>query len=141
MMEVMTPVKEENWEPIAAAAEVLGDRWTLLILRDIVFHDRRHFRALLGGSAEGIATNILADRLARLLDAGILRRESAGRGRRAFYDLTDAGIDAIPILFALAEWGRAHRDADVGGPDRHAAQDVMRELRARRADGSATDGP
>ena len=52
--------------PINAAVEVLGDRWTLLVLRDVIFDDRRYFRALLTGSVEGIASNILADRLKRL---------------------------------------------------------------------------
>lgn len=120
-------------EPISAATDVLGDRWTLLILRDVVFHDRRHFRALLNGSDEGIATNILADRLARLLDAGILTRGTAVRGQRASYSLTAAGIDAVPILFALGAWGRTHRHADLDGeaaslrdPD-----ELMRELRVR----------
>jgi hypothetical protein len=69
--------------PINAAVEVLGDRWSLLVLRDVIFGDRRYFRALLTGSIEGIASNILADRLVRLVDAGILTRGTAARGQRA----------------------------------------------------------
>ena len=79
--------------PINAAVEVLGDRWTLLVLRDVIFGDRRYFRALLTGSIEGIASNILADRLKRLIDAGILARGgTVVRGQRARFSLTEAGI-------------------------------------------------
>ena len=91
--------------PIHAAVEVLGDRWTLLVLRDVIFGDRRHFRALLIGSVEGIASNILADRLKRLLDAGLLTRGTAARGQRARFSLTEAGIQTVPILCALGDWG------------------------------------
>ena len=67
-------MEPRSGSPINAAVEVLGDRWTLLVLRDVIFGDRRYFRALLTGSIEGIASNILADRLKRLIDAGILAR-------------------------------------------------------------------
>lgn len=92
-------------DPITAAAEVLGDRWCLLVLRDIIFDDRRHFRALLTGSSERIASNILADRLVRLVDAGLLARGTAARGQRARYSLTESGIQALPVLAALGNWG------------------------------------
>jgi DNA-binding HxlR family transcriptional regulator len=91
--------------PLTAAVEVLGDRWTLLVLRDVIFGDRRYFRALLTGSAEGIASNILADRLKRLIDAGILTRGTAARGQRARFSLTEAGIRTVPIIYAYGEWG------------------------------------
>ena len=57
--------------PINLTLEVLGDRWSLLVIRDIMFGNRRHFRELLTGSEEGIASNILADRLQRLVDDGL----------------------------------------------------------------------
>ena len=63
--------------PLNAAVEVLGDRWSLLVLRDVIFGDRRYFRALLTGSIEGIASNILADRLVRLVDAGVRSRRGS----------------------------------------------------------------
>jgi DNA-binding HxlR family transcriptional regulator len=91
--------------PINAAVEVLGDRWSLLVLRDIIFGDRRYFRALLTGSIEGIASNILADRLVRLVEAGILTRGTAARGQRARYSLTEAGIQTLPVIYALGNWG------------------------------------
>lgn len=117
-------------DPIGAAVEVLGDRWTLLILRDVVYSDRRYFRALLTGSAEGIATNILADRLVRLVEAGILVRGTAARGQRARYSLTEAGIRAVPVLLALGEWGAQWRSGELTPVD-------LDELRSRHlGDGS-----
>jgi DNA-binding HxlR family transcriptional regulator len=91
--------------PINAAVEVLGDRWSLLVLRDIIFEDRRYFRVILTESAERIASNILADRLVRLVEAGLLARGTAARGQRARYSLTEAGIQTMPILYALGTWG------------------------------------
>ena len=110
--------------PITAAVEVLGDRWSLLVLRDVVFADRRYFRALLTGSIEGIASNILADRLVRLVEAGILTRGTAARGQRARYSLTEAGIQTLPVLYALGNWGLDWRP---GTPELQARQQLMRD--------------
>ena len=110
--------------PIKAAVEVLGDRWTLLVLRDIIFGDRRYFRALLTGSMEGIASNILADRLKRLIDAGILTRGTAARGQRARFSLTEAGIQTVPILYALGDWGL---EWCSGSAELRARQQLMRD--------------
>jgi DNA-binding HxlR family transcriptional regulator len=110
--------------PIGAAIEVLGDRWSLLILRDVVFSDRRHFRALLTGSVERIASNILADRLVRLVEAGILARGTAARGARARYSLTEAGIQTVPIMIALGNWGLDWR---AGDDDLRKSQQLLRE--------------
>ncbi|WP_051760791.1 winged helix-turn-helix transcriptional regulator [Herbidospora cretacea] len=138
--------------PINAAVEVLGDRWSLLVLRDVVFGDRRHFRALLTGSAEGIASNILADRLVRLVEAGLLTRGAAARGQRARYSLTEAGIRTLPIICALGDWGLDWRP---GGDEAAARQrfirdqgpafveELMDDLRVRHlgAAPAAHDGP
>jgi DNA-binding HxlR family transcriptional regulator len=86
--------------PINAAVEAFGDSWSLLVLRDVMFGNRRYFRELLAGSEEGIASNILAGRLKRLVSAGLLTREDAGPGRRAAYSLTEASIQLVPV-FAL----------------------------------------
>ena len=75
--------------PINAAVEVLGDRWSLLVLRDVIFGDRRHFRELLAGSEEGIATNILASRLKR---AGVGRDTGDSSGLRQ----AQAAVTALP---------------------------------------------
>src|SRR3954451_944083 len=96
--------------PINAAVEVLGDPWAMLVLRDVMFGNRRYFRELLLGSAEGIASNILSSRLKQLTAAGLLTREDAHRGQRAMYSLTEAGIRTLPIMVALGTWGLAHRD-------------------------------
>ena len=117
-------VEPETPDPISAAADVLGDRWTLLVLRDVIFEDRRHFRALLTGSQEGIASNILADRLVRLVGAGLLTRGTAARGARARYSLTEAGIQTLPVLFALGNWGLDWRNGHDGP---RARQHVVRE--------------
>lgn len=124
--------------PINAAVEVLGDPWVMLILRDMVFGRRRHFRELLNGSLEGIASNILSDRLKRLVAAGLLSQEQPVRGQRAGYSLTEAGIEAVPVMVALGTWGLAHSQGEPalrvraellrdGGPD--AVAQFMEELR------------
>jgi DNA-binding HxlR family transcriptional regulator len=79
------------------------------VLRDVMFGNRRHFRELLAGSEEGIASNILADRLKRLVSAGLLTREDVGPGRRAAYSLTEASIQLVPVFAELGEWGLRHR--------------------------------
>ena len=125
--------------PVNAAVEAFGDSWSLLVLRDVMFGNRRYFRELLAGSEERIASNILADRLKRLVSAGLLTREDAGPGRRAAYSLTEASIQLVPVFAQLGEWGLRHRPttdrlrvrAEVlaeGGPPLWAG--LMAELRA-----------
>ena len=92
------------------------------------------------GSEEGIATNILASRLKQLVAAGLLARDDARRGQRAAYSLTEAGIQVLPVMVALGNWGLAHRDGEHrlrvraellrdGGPELVAAMmDELREL-------------
>jgi DNA-binding HxlR family transcriptional regulator len=89
--------------PINAAIEVFGDRWSLLVLRDIVFADRRYFRELQAGSEEGIASNILADRLKRLLQLGLLTREDTRAGQRARYSLTERRLMISGLLVRLMQ--------------------------------------
>lgn len=95
--------------PINAAIEAFGDRWSLIVLRDIVFGDRRYFRELQAGSIEGIASNILADRLKRLVKSGLLTREDARPGQRARYSLTEPAIQLVPVFAQLGSWGLRHR--------------------------------
>lgn len=125
---------------INAAVEVLGDPWAILVLRDMIFGNRRHFSELVAGSEEGIATNILASRLKQLVAAGLLTRDDARRGQRAAYSLTEAGIQVLPVMVALGTWGLANRAGDHrlrvraellrdGGPELVAAMmDELREL-------------
>lgn len=104
----MTP-RPRSGCPINAAVELLGDHWSLIVLRDIMFGDRRNFRTLQRKSEEGIATNILASRLRDLLAAGLLTRDDPGPGRRAAYSLTEASIQLVPVLAELGWWGLQHR--------------------------------
>lgn len=93
--------------PINLSLEVFGDKWSLLILRDMVFGGRRHFRALLNGSREGIASNILANRLKRLVELGMLtRRDDPAHKQKAIYSLTEPAIELVPVMAALGTWGR-----------------------------------
>src|SRR5271169_3078647 len=95
--------------PVNAAIEAFGDRWSLIVLRDIVFGDRRYFRELQAGSIEGIASNILADRLKRLVKSGLLTREDTRPGQRARYSLTEPAIQLVPVFAQLGSWGLRHR--------------------------------
>jgi DNA-binding HxlR family transcriptional regulator len=95
--------------PINLTLEVLGDRWSLIVIRDIMFGNRRHFRELLGQSEEGIASNILADRLKRLVSRGVLsRRDDPTHKQKAVYSLTEMGIELLPLLVQMGAWGRRH---------------------------------
>ena len=122
------------------------------MLRDVMFGNRRYFRELLAGSEEGIASNILADRLKRLVSGGLLTREDAGPGRRAAYSLTEASIQLVPVFSQLGEWGLHHRPTTkrlraraellaAGGPALWA--ELMAELRTLHLGdpAPARDGP
>jgi DNA-binding HxlR family transcriptional regulator len=94
--------------PINLALEVVGDRWSLLIVRDLMFAGKRHFRELLQ-SEEGISSNILAERLKRLVDAGVLSKtEDPTHKQKAIYRLTPMGIDLLPVVAHLGIWGQRH---------------------------------
>lgn len=92
--------------PINLSMELLGDRWTLLVLRDIVFVGARRFRELLAESLEGISSNVLADRLEALVEHGMLTRSSdPGHKQKVIYSLTEQAIELVPILIELGDWG------------------------------------
>ena len=94
--------------PVNFALEAVGDRWALLILRDIVFRGQRTFGQFLK-SGEGIATNILASRLEQLQEHGILKRsEDDTDARKALYSLTPKGEDLIPMVFEMVLWSAKH---------------------------------
>jgi len=93
--------------PVACTLEVIGDRWTLLVVRDLFF-GKRHFDDLLA-SPEGIATNILAARLALLTKLKLVRRGRLNDDRRRVaYELTEKGESLRPLLTAVARWGMEH---------------------------------
>ena len=92
--------------PINLSLEVFGDKWSLLILRDIIFGGKRHFRELLR-SEEGIATNILSDRLKTLVGLGMLTKaDDPTHKQKAIYSLTEPAIELVPIMAHLGAWGR-----------------------------------
>lgn len=94
--------------PISFALDILGDKWTLLVVRDLVFAGKRHFRDFLA-SPEGIASNILASRLRTLEARGIVsRRPDPASARKVIYELTVKGIDLVPVLLELIRWGANH---------------------------------
>lgn len=98
--------------PINLGLEVFGDKWTLLIIRDIMFAGKRHFREFLA-SDEGISSNILSDRLAMLVAAGILTRADDPNHRlKAIYSLTEKGIELLPIIAQISRWSRSHMPVD-----------------------------
>ncbi|MDX8512660.1 winged helix-turn-helix transcriptional regulator [Mesorhizobium captivum] len=104
--------RERSGCPISLSLELIGDRWTLLIIRDMVFAGKRHFREFLQ-SDEGISSRTLAERLQTLQDEGILTRsEDPSHGLKAIYRLTEAGIDLLPVLATLGAWGSKYRRAD-----------------------------
>ena len=94
--------------PVSVSLEVLGDRWSLLIVRDMMVRGYRTFREF-QHAGEGIASNILADRLRKLEAAAILTTEPAAQDRRsAYYRLTAKGIALAPVLLDLLIWGSRH---------------------------------
>jgi DNA-binding HxlR family transcriptional regulator len=95
--------------PINLTLEQLGDRWSLIVIRDVMFGNRRSYGELLRNSEEGIASNILADRLKRLAAAGLLsRRDDPSHRQKGVYSLTEASIQLVPLLAHMAAWGRRH---------------------------------
>ncbi len=115
--------------------EIFGDRWSLLVIRDLMVRGHRTFKEF-ERSGEGIATNILSDRLQRLEAAGIITSESdTTDGRRLNYRLTEKGVDLAPVMLELLIWGTRHEQ--TGAPRgfiEHLAQnreEVLAEVRRR----------
>lgn len=100
--------KHRSGCPVSISLEQFGDRWSLLIVRDLMVRGFRTFKEF-QQSGEGIATNILADRLKKLETAGILTAETQENdARRVVYRLTGKGIDLAPVLLELLIWGARH---------------------------------
>jgi DNA-binding HxlR family transcriptional regulator len=95
--------------PINLTLEVLGDHWSLIVIRDVMFGNRRRYGELLEGSEEGIASNILAERLRSLVKAGLLSRQpDPSHRQKVIYSLTEASIELVPLLAEMGAWGRRH---------------------------------
>jgi DNA-binding HxlR family transcriptional regulator len=141
--------------PINMSLEIFGDRWTLLVLRDVIFTGARHFRELLAGP-ERISSNILADRLAVLVGHGLLTKTGdPSHKQKVTYSLTEQAIELVPVFVQLGTWGtrylrvgkeyaaRGEALAAGGTPAVEAFMDELREThlgpQARRQ--PAPDGP
>jgi DNA-binding HxlR family transcriptional regulator len=134
--------------PINLTLEVVGDKWSLLIMRDMIFAGKRHFRELLQ-SDEGISSNILTDRLNMLVEVGLLTRApDPGHRQKVLYSLTEPSIALVPVLVQIGIWGRnwlpaseelgaISRDLEAGGPASWAQ--LMADLRATHLGASGTN--
>jgi len=118
--------------PIARALDFVGDKWTLVVLRDIIMARRRYFQELLAGN-EAIASNILASRLKQLEAAGMItRRRDPAQARRVIYEPTGKALDLLPVMIELIRWGMKH------DPSATAPAHLMRRL-AEDRDGFIAD--
>ncbi len=101
----MRSPEPRSYCPINLSLEIFGDAWTLLVLRDLMFAGKRHFREFLQ-SDERISSNILAERLARLVDNGVLTKsDDPTHKQKAIYSLTEKGIALLPIIVQIGAWG------------------------------------
>jgi DNA-binding HxlR family transcriptional regulator len=106
------PVDIRSGCPINLAVEVLGDKWSLVVLRDMMFGNLRTYGEIHGHSLEGIATNILASRLRSLTDEGLISSSpDPTHKQRTIYSLTEKAIQLVPVMAALGTWGTAHTPA------------------------------
>ena len=117
-----TSPKRRSGCPLNASVEMLGDRWSLLIIRDMMLRGFRSYKEFLE-CYEGIATNILADRLRKLQDYGIIvAKADPNDARKITYLLTAKGIDLAPVLTEMVLWAAAHEDTGN--------QALVRQMRA-----------
>lgn len=101
---------------ISRTLELVGDKWTLLVVRDLMWHGKHTFQAL-QGSAERVPTNILSERLRRLMNWGLVRREPyQERPVRYAYHLTEAGRALEPVLLQVMQWGHHYLDGGAYDP-------------------------
>ena len=101
--------------PVNLMVEVVGDKWTLLILRDMIFYNRRHFNELLRLSEEGIASNILRDRLAMLEKEGMVTKGKSPEDvhkQKVTYSLTEKSIDLLPLFVEAIGWSAKYLSVD-----------------------------
>lgn len=101
--------RQQSVCPVAKSLDIIGDKWSLLIVRDL-FAGKRLYKEFLD-SPEGIATNILASRLKMLEEMGVINAD--GIGKRKTYCLTESGKELYPVLDAIANWGLKHVNGTV----------------------------
>ena len=94
--------------PLSCALEIIGDKWTLLILRDMILRKKKNYKEFIA-SREGISTNILASRLKLLVDQGILEKTISADNKLIIdYSLTEKGKELGPVILSIAKWGEKH---------------------------------
>lgn len=104
--------KPRSYCSINLALELFGDKWTLLIIRDMMLGGKRHFREILQ-SDEKISSNILTDRLNMLEREGVITKQSdSSHKQKIIYSLTEKGIDLLPVIVAMAQWSLLHEPVD-----------------------------
>jgi DNA-binding HxlR family transcriptional regulator len=124
--------KRRSGCPLNASVEMLGDRWSLLILRDMMLRGFQSYKEFLE-SYEGIATNILADRLRKLEAHGIITAErDPSDGRKLMYSLTPKGIDLAPVLTEMVLWAAKHEETGNQALVRQMQKDKQQFLAAIR---------
>jgi DNA-binding HxlR family transcriptional regulator len=124
--------------PISIALDLFGDSWSLLIVRDLMFKGFRTFNEFLG-AGEGIASNILSDRLAKLEAAGILTKTADPNDARRFrYRLTEKGVDLAPTLMEIVLWSARYEDTEAPPNTvramRNHREDALKQVRQRWAE-------
>jgi DNA-binding HxlR family transcriptional regulator len=141
MPKIKAPSGRRSGCPLNASIEMLGDRWSLLIIRDMMLRGSRSFKEFLG-SYERIATNILADRLRRLESYGIITTEpDPTDGRKLIYLLTQKGIDLAPVLTEMVLWASAHEHTENQALVREMRNDKQGFLERIRKRCSSRSGP
>jgi DNA-binding HxlR family transcriptional regulator len=119
--------KRDTGCPVAFALDTFGDRWSLLIIRDIVLRGSKTYGDFLAAE-EGIATNVLADRLRELEDEGIIRKSRDPENHRKFnYALTEKGCDLVPVILEMILWSAKY------DPNTKARKEVLRRIEKDRA--------
>ena len=121
----MVKKKQEAWDdcPIRFGMGIFGDKWTLLIVRDLMFKGKKYYGEFTDPE-ENISTNILADRLARLQENGIVtKRRDPNNQSKYIYGLTKKGVDLLPMMLAMIDWSEKY-DKNTGVP-----RQFIRDLR------------
>jgi len=101
--------KAQNYCPLSTCAEVIADHWSIIVLRDIAICNQRTFRSILANNNERISTGVLAGRLKRMTDIGLLSfKDDPAHSQRKIYCLSPAAIDLVPILLDMSAWALTH---------------------------------
>ena len=102
--------KAQNYCPMSTCAEVIADHWSIIVLRDIAICNQRTFRSILANNNERISTGVLAGRLKRMTDIGLLSfKDDPAHSQRKIYCLSPAAIDLVPILLDMSAWALTHK--------------------------------